>query len=207
MSGFKPGPECPTYRHGMTGTPEHNTWQSMLQRCTNQRLASWHRYGGRGIRVCERWQVFENFLADMGKRPSEMHSLDRIDNDGDYEPGNCRWATSEVQNANKSTNVHIELDGRRQTLAQWAREIGITVQALTFRLNSTEWTLRDALTIHGRRHVRGERHKLAKLTDEQAEEEFRRRVAGEKLTVLAEEFGVSISRISKLTLARLRRAA
>ncbi|HUB09426.1 MAG TPA: hypothetical protein VMB50_20650 [Myxococcales bacterium] len=84
-------------------TPEWCAWREMRYRCQTPTARAYPQYGGRGIKVCERWQVFENFLADMGRRPSPRHSLDRIDNDGNYEPGNCRWATSLEQNRNRRT--------------------------------------------------------------------------------------------------------
>jgi hypothetical protein len=89
-------------RHGRTDTAEHNTWIGMKGRCYNPANPKFYRYGGRGITVCERWRDnFENFAADMGPRPSPLHSIDRIDNDRGYEPGNCRWATQLEQQRNR----------------------------------------------------------------------------------------------------------
>lgn len=171
----------------------------MIERCCDENNGSFHRYGGRGIRVCAQWLAsYDSFLADMGPRPSPEHSLDRINNNGNYEPGNCRWATRHQQNRNRSDNIVLELDGRRKILADWARGLGITKQALRFRLSSSDWTYRDALTISERRQVRGERHRLAKLTDVQAQEIVVRRRNGEKIKALGDEYGVSQSRISKM---------
>jgi hypothetical protein len=89
--------------HGLSDTVEYQTWLSMIKRCENQNHHKYPRYGGRGIKICERWRTnFENFYADMGQRPSDKHSIDRIDNDGHYEPGNCRWATWSEQRRNQS---------------------------------------------------------------------------------------------------------
>lgn len=96
----KPG----NIKHGKTGTPEYFTWQSLFFRCNNPASKSYHRYGGRGITICDRWRGrngFANFLADMGTRPSSKHSLDRINNDNNYEPSNCRWVTSHAQAVNR----------------------------------------------------------------------------------------------------------
>lgn len=89
-------------KHGMAGTPEYRAWQQMRQRCSNRRHVEWRNYGGRGICVCKEWdQSFQAFYEHVGPRPSSQHSLDRIDNDGNYEPGNVRWATASEQRRNQ----------------------------------------------------------------------------------------------------------
>lgn len=93
--------------HGMSGTSEHRTWLGMRERCKNSKNPKYKDYGGRVIKVCERWQRFEAFYADMGPKPSPTHSIDRINNDGDYEPDNCRWATAKEQDRNRRTNIRL----------------------------------------------------------------------------------------------------
>jgi hypothetical protein len=95
------GEKGSSFRHGWSKTPTYVSWRAMRSRCRTPSNASYPTYGGRGITVCERWLKFENFLADMGKRPSLDHSIDRIDPDGNYEPGNCRWLTRAEQNARR----------------------------------------------------------------------------------------------------------
>lgn len=92
---------CLNRLHGQSRTPLHHIWTAMLQRCSNPNSQNYHRYGGRGIRVCERWMDFKNFALDMGPRPKGL-TLDRINNDGNYEPLNCRWTTMAAQTANRS---------------------------------------------------------------------------------------------------------
>lgn len=87
--------------HGDSHSAEYNTWSNIIQRCTNPNNSHFANYGNRGISVCERWKTYENFLADMGRRPARGLTIDRIDNDGNYEPGNCRWATYSVQASNQ----------------------------------------------------------------------------------------------------------
>lgn len=120
--------------HGMTNTTEHRIWRGLFSRCEIPTDKAYKNYGGRGIKVCERWRDFVNFYADMGPRPSSKHSLDRIDGNGDYEPGNCRWATSAEQNSNSRRNRYITYLGRSATLSQWAREFGICRSVLRGRL-------------------------------------------------------------------------
>lgn len=90
--------------HGRYATPTYRSWASMIARCTNKKHRQFHDYGGRGITVCERWKSFINFLADMGERPAER-TLDRVDPDGNYEPGNCRWATALEQRHNRRSQT------------------------------------------------------------------------------------------------------
>lgn len=107
--------------HGLSSTPEYKTWYSMVDRCANPNKPRNKRYAGRGITVCERWQKFENFLEDMGKRPGPGYSIERINNDGHYEPGNCKWATLTEQANNKRNSHFIEFGGERKTVAEWCR--------------------------------------------------------------------------------------
>ncbi len=102
-------------------TSEYAIWQAMIQRCSNPSVKRYPRYGGRGIEVCAEWRrSFQSFLKDMGRRPSKKHSLDRIDNDGNYEPSNCRWATTKTQANNTSWNRVLTIDGTSMTIAEWA---------------------------------------------------------------------------------------
>lgn len=123
---------------------ERRIWSQMRQRCSRPTHHAWHLYGGRGIKVCERWLKFENFLADMGPRPSPDLSVDRRDPNGDYEPSNCRWATWKEQNRNRRNNRLITHQGTTLTLAGWADRCGLNMSTLWARLNSG-WSLDKAL--------------------------------------------------------------
>ena len=132
-------------KHGMEGTSIYSIWQKMKSRCEDPRHNSYPSYGGRGITICERWKnSFQNFFDDMGEPPSDLHTLDRRDNNGNYEPGNCRWATPEEQANNRRNSVYITHDGRTQTLTQWAREYGVHPITLAGRLRRG-WSVADAL--------------------------------------------------------------
>ena len=115
----------------------------MRARCENKNNPAYKAYGGRGIKVCERWQRFESFLADMVERPAGL-SIDRIDNDGDYTPENCRWATRAVQNNNSRHNVWIEIGNERHTAAEWGRIAGLPKRALLRRIRAG-WPVERAI--------------------------------------------------------------
>lgn len=134
--------------HGLSGRPEFRPWTGMRQRCENPNHPAYPDYGGRGIHVCERWHSFPNFMADMGPRPSSRHSVERIDNDGHYEPGNCRWATRGEQSRNRRNNVRLTLGGHTLTVAEWARKIGCSQSRIRIRLRKgqpVEQVLREAI--------------------------------------------------------------
>lgn len=131
-------------KHGMYGSAEHRIWSGMKQRCENPNDPSYAHYGGRGIAVCPEWRSFEQFLADMGRRPSLKHSLDRIDNNKGYSKENCRWATSSEQNRNHRRNRRLTFNGETLHILDWAQRLGLTQQALQGRLK--KWPLERALS-------------------------------------------------------------
>ena len=113
--------------------PEHASWIAMMTRCTNSNHIAYHRYGGRGIKVCERWRMFENFYADMGPRPYGM-SLDRVDVNGDYKPENCRWSTRSKQSNNRANNRTVSFMGQLLTVSQVATSTGEVYHKVYSRL-------------------------------------------------------------------------
>lgn len=118
-------------KHGKHGTPGYATWTAMRQRCGNPYCEDFSRYGARGISVCEKWSEFANFISDMGPPPSSRYSLDRIDNDGNYEPSNCRWALKITQANNTRRNRFVEWCGVRKTISQWSVATGISKKAIS----------------------------------------------------------------------------
>jgi hypothetical protein len=119
-------------KHSLTGSITYRSWRAMKARCLNEKTIDYPRYGGRGIKVCDRWlESFENFFDDMGTRPEKM-TLERRDTDGNYEPSNCRWATAQEQASNRSTSQYIEKNGERLTISEAARVIGTTRQRLRY---------------------------------------------------------------------------
>ncbi len=126
--------------------PELQAWYDMNRRCFRSSTVYYADYGGRGIRVCQRWaNSFEAFIEDMGHKPSPRHSLDRIDNDGDYEPGNCRWATWIEQERNRRNVRVLTFRGETRSLPEWADVLGVNRVTLMARISKLGWTVEKAL--------------------------------------------------------------
>ena len=130
----------------MTETSEYTSWEGMKRRCFNPNYKQYSDYGGRGITVCDRWKnSFENFFADMGLKPSPDHSLDRIDNDGDYQKDNCKWSTKAEQSNNQRSNKPlITIKNETQTISHWAKKMSISEQVIHTRLK-LGWSEFDAV--------------------------------------------------------------
>jgi len=134
---------CTRRRHGMSRTRTWKSWDAMKQRCLNQNSPDYPRYGGVGIKVCKKWLKMDGFLEDMGERP-EGKTLDRIDNSGNYESGNCRWATASEQQFNKRSNLKLEHQGKIRSIVELSEESGVPLKVLRWRLEHN-WDLNQAL--------------------------------------------------------------
>ncbi|MCK6499065.1 MAG: hypothetical protein L6Q38_06245 [Nitrospira sp.] len=132
-------------KHGKTDTRTHRIWRAMKTRCHNKNSSGFHKYGARGIKVCDRWLNFEDFLSDMGEAPLGM-SIERKNNNGNYEPGNCIWATPKQQARNNRRNVTIHFCGRTQCLSAWCEGLGIPYGAAKQRIKKLGWSVERALT-------------------------------------------------------------
>jgi hypothetical protein len=121
-------------------TPEYRSWSQMKNRCANPKCNRWKNYGGRGIVVCAAWRdSYQQFLCDMGRRPTPSHSLDRLDVDGNYEPGNCRWATDSEQARNTTETVRLTADSKSLTFWEWSNLTGISERTLRSRHYERGW--------------------------------------------------------------------
>lgn len=122
-------------KHGMTSTPEYHVWKGMKYRCYDKNCWNYKDWGGRGIRVCDRWRdSFENFYKDIGPRPSKNHTIERVDHNGNYEPRNCIWLMADQQSKNRRNSVRITLNGVTKVLAEWSRDHGIPDNTLRSRI-------------------------------------------------------------------------
>lgn len=125
---------CWRKTHGLTKSKIYGVWKSMLRRCEKPNETGFKNYGGRGIKVCERWHIFENFFADMGHAPEEGYTLDRINNDGNYCKENCKWSDWTEQHGNKRNSRYLTAFGKSQSLHAWAREYGCNARTLHNRV-------------------------------------------------------------------------
>lgn len=139
---------------GVKSHPLHQVWRGMVRRCHSPTATGYKNYGGRGISVCERWRYsFLAFVEDMPPRPSPEHSIDRHpDNDGNYEPGNVRWATKPEQSHNMRNNINVTSGGRTQTVPEWAKETGISRRTIRNRLQRG-WSGEDAVKATPQKHL------------------------------------------------------
>ena len=128
-------------------------WRLIHKRCEDPNDTGYPKYGARGIKVCERWRDFGSFLEDMGLRPSRRHSIDRIDNNGNYEPGNCRWATAREQSNNRRSSLLLEFQGEWRTQAEWSRYVGIKQATIHMRLKYG-WPMAEVMNPLDRRPFR-----------------------------------------------------
>jgi hypothetical protein len=184
---------CGHATHGMSNTPTWKSWMSMRQRCNNSSNIAYHNYGGRGIKVCDRWMnSFENFYEDMGERP-EGTSLERIDNDADYCAANCRWASPLEQSSNQRNNRLLTHKGETLTVMQWSRRTGLSKHVIGTRLKHG-WSIKKTLETprHG---SRAEAKNSAKLTEDQV---LAIRTSSKRPAELAAEYGVSPSNITAI---------
>jgi hypothetical protein len=158
---------CMRIKHGEYAgnslpTPELAAWKSMLDRCGNPHSTGWSSYGGRGVVVCELWRLsFDAFLADMGRRPSELHSIDRIDVNGNYEPGNCRWATPAEQANNKRNTMRITIGDASLSVPEWSRLTGVHKDTILGRLERG-WDPALAVSAEPQRSNKGSRYAFSR---------------------------------------------
>lgn len=133
--------------HKMTKSSEYRSWTAMKNRCLNRNQPSYKYYGEKGIKVCDRWiNSFENFLKDMGFKPTPEHTIERQDNSKGYEPSNCRWATRAEQSLNTTSSRLLTFNDETKTSAEWSREVGIKNSTILARLNEYGWSVERALT-------------------------------------------------------------
>src|SRR6185369_616312 len=148
-------------KHGQTGSPTYKVWLQMRRRCDDPKNVRYARYGGRGITYCERWKIYKNFLADMGEKP-DGYQIERIDNDGNYEPNNCKWVPRKEQQRNTSRSHFVTFKGERLPIATWAERTGIPARVIFNRLGKLHWSVEATLTKHlraDRRRDLGERNR------------------------------------------------
>lgn len=189
-------------KHGLAGSPTYTSWSAMKQRCYNPKTTGYASYGGRGIRVCDRWrESFEAFVADVGERPSLRHSLDRYpDVDGHYEPGNVRWATTREQGRNKRNTHRAKVAGESVALIDLSEKFGLNRHAVQRRIKAG-WDETVATSTPSMR--RGESHRRAVLTESIVRDIRAMRAQGLAYKAIAERVGVSVSAVNHVLNGRV----
>lgn len=162
-------------KHNMSKSPEYRSWKSMKDRCYRKKNRAYHNYGGRGITVCDRWmdkeKGFENFYEDMGPRPSKDHSIDRINNDRNYDKQNCRWATQKQQANNKGNNRIIEFDGIKYTVSEFSELHDMSHSVVLDRLDSN-WSIEEIINTPVQQKIRRFEYKGRQYTINELSEMF-----------------------------------
>lgn len=173
-------------------TSEQNSWRAMISRCTNPKDVKYHLYGGRGITVCQSWLSFAAFLGDLGLKPNPSYTIERVNGNDGYYPGNCKWATKAEQNRNKSNNRLITLNDITKPLMDWCNDRAINFNTARWRLDAIGLPPSQALdpTLQFGPHVSGEDHWCAKLTLEIAEVIREAHRSGDTILGLAKKHGV-----------------
>jgi len=174
-----------------TKNPEYALWLAMKDRCYNARNKRYYRYGGRGITVCNRWlESFDNFISDIGRRPSNEHSIDRTDNNGNYAPANVKWSTREEQCNNRRTNTYITIHGVTKSVSQWSRHYGVNKRTLAMRIQNG-WSHERAITtpVEKRLWVRSPANRYSEETKKKI---VRLRKDGLSFARIAKALGVSV---------------
>jgi len=132
--------------HGYSDSATYKVWQGITKRCYNKNASNYYLYGGKGVRIAAAWREFEQFLQDMGARPSAKHSIERIDHRGNYTPDNCKWATIKEQARNKGNNRIIEINGEKKCLAEWIESLGVSPSTIRDRIYKLGWSEERAIT-------------------------------------------------------------
>lgn len=191
--------------HGRAGTRTYNIWCGMKRRCEDARDSNYHKYGGRGISVCGDWSAsFEAFVSDMGEAPDGM-SLDRFpDGNGNYEPGNCRWATALQQARNTRRNRHLTINGETKILSEWAKIAGVSAQVFAKRLERG-WSPGEALSGREPHLATGDRNGSTKLADADVAELRSCIAGGMSQRKTAEKCGISQTQVRNIAKGKHRR--
>lgn len=189
------------YSRNCDGTAEYRVWTSMLSRCSDTNSPVFDRYGGRGIRVCDRWLTYVNFIHDMGRRPHGF-TIDRIDNNAGYCKENCRWASRKTQQRNRSNTVEVEYKGRKMLLLELSETTGVEYLLLWDRIFKHGWSVERSVSEPIIKSVCGEMSGMSKLKSGDIQEILSLLKKGAYQKDIAKKFGVTQTTISRVKLGQ-----